>query len=73
MSIGKTYRKRTTPITALLPEVVYMHVMDNTENIPGNRPMIVYTTNKQNPFGKPGRDYSESYPWTFYRLTRSEE
>jgi hypothetical protein len=71
-SMGTPYRPRKTPITALLPKVVYMHVMDNTENIPGNRPIIVYTTNKQNPFGKPGRDYSESYPWLCIPLVPKE-
>lgn len=66
--IGKKYRKRTTPITALLPKVVYMHVLDSTDRIPGNRPHVMYTTNRRNPFGKPGRDYSPEYPWTYIKL-----
>ena len=70
MSIGTKFRPRATPITALLPKTVYMHVLDSTDRIPGNRPVVVYTTNRVNPFGKPGRDYSQEYPWTFYRLER---
>ena len=58
------YRKRRTPLSALLPKAIYMHVMDSTEGIPGNLPNIKFTTNKKNPFGRPGIDYSESYPWT---------
>lgn len=73
MTLGTPFRPRRTPITALLPKVVYMHVLDNTENIPGNTPWVRYTTNKQNPFGKPGRDYTASYPWTFYRLVREAQ
>lgn len=71
--IGTKYWKRQTPVTALLPKAVYMHVMDNTERIPGNRPIIVYTTNKENPFGRPGIDYSAEYPWTFYRMTPEKD
>ena len=62
------YRKRRAPLSALLPKVIYMHVMDSTDGIPGNLPKITFTTNKKNPFGKPGRDYSESYPWTCTRF-----
>jgi len=65
---GTKFKPRTTPVTSLLPKVVYMHVLDTTERIPGNRPMVKYTTNKQNPFGKPGEDYSAEYPWTYIKL-----
>ena len=70
MTIGILFRKRTTPIESLLPKAVYMHYLDNTEDIPGNRPEVVYTTNKQNPFGKRGRDYSEEYPWKYIKLVQ---
>jgi len=68
--IGTKYRKRTSHITVLLPKVVYMHVLDTTERIPGNRPIVRYTTNRRNPFGKPGRDYSAAYPWTYIALVQ---
>ena len=73
MSIGTKFRPRKTPLSALLPKVVYMHVMDNTENIPGNRPQILYSTSKKNPFGRPGEDYSREYPWTCIKLVYAEE
>lgn len=68
MSIGTPYRKRRSPVESLLPKVLYMHYMDNTEGIPGNRPLIAYTTNKSNPFGRPGVDYSAEYPWRYVRM-----
>lgn len=70
---GTPYRPRKTPITALLPKVVYMHVIDNTEKIPGNRPHIIYTTSKKNPFGKRGVDYSAEYPYFCIPLVPKEE
>jgi hypothetical protein len=71
--IGTPYRKRKTPLSSLLPKVIYMHVMDNTENIPGNRPSVLFTTNKKNPFGVPGEDYSVEYPWTFIKFVPQSE
>jgi len=62
---------RTTPIESLLPKVVYMHYLDNTESLPGNKPLVVFTTNKQNPFGRPGQDYSATYPWKYIKMERS--
>jgi hypothetical protein len=44
--------------------VAYEHTMDNTEGIKGNEPLIVITATKKSPFGKPGIDYSETYPVT---------
>jgi len=74
MGIGTQYRKRRTPVESLLPKVIYMHYLDNTEGIPGNRPYIKYTTNKTNPFGRPGvggeGDYSAEYRWGYIRLVR---
>lgn len=67
-AIGTPYRERKTPVETLLPKVVYMHYLDNTEGIPGNRPLVTYTTNKKNPFGRPGEDYSDSFRWGFIRL-----
>ncbi|RYX88895.1 MAG: hypothetical protein EOO28_34695 [Comamonadaceae bacterium] len=64
MPVAKKFRPRKTPLSSLLPKTIYMHVLDNTENIPGNRPTIEFTTNKRNPFGVPGQDYSAEYPWS---------
>lgn len=72
MDIGKKFRLRKAPLSSLLPKTVYMHVLDTTEGIPGNRPMIVYSTNKRNPFGTPHIDYSACYPWTFIKLVRED-
>jgi hypothetical protein len=44
--------------------VAWMHVMDNTEGIKSNKPYVVFTASKKHPFGKPGIDYSESFPVT---------
>ncbi len=68
MNIGKPFKKRRTPVESLLPRAVYMHYMDNTEEIPGNQPQVVFTTNKSNPFGRPGVDYSAGYRWGYIRL-----
>lgn len=70
MSTGTPYTKRRTPVESLLPKVVYMHYMDNTEGIPDNHPYVMYTTSKENPFGRPGVDYSASYRWAFIRMVR---
>ena len=51
--------------------VAWMHTMDNTEGIKGNKPWTVITTSKRNPFGKPGIDYSASYPVTSEPLYRT--
>lgn len=40
------------------------HTLDTTEGINTNTPLRVITRCKQNPFGKPGVDYSKSAPWT---------
>jgi hypothetical protein len=45
--------------------VAWMHVMDNTEGIKSNGKGIVSITQKQkHPFGKPGVDFSKSFPVT---------
>jgi hypothetical protein len=45
--------------------VAWMHVMDNTEGIKANGKGIVSITQKRkHPFGKPGVDFSKSYPVT---------
>ena len=51
--------------------VAWMHTMDNTEGIKGNKPWVVITTSKRNPFGKPGIDYSACYPVTSEPLYRA--
>jgi len=68
MTFGTPFKKRKSPVESLLPKSVYMHYLDNTEGIPGNYPWVVYTSNKSNPFGKPGEDYSEEYPWKYIKL-----
>jgi hypothetical protein len=52
--------------TQLVQEpVAWMHVMDNTEGIKANGKGIVSITQKRkHPFGKPGVDFSKSYPVT---------
>jgi hypothetical protein len=43
--------------------VAWMHVMDNTEGLKANGKGIVLITQKRkHPFGKPGVDFSKSYP-----------
>ena len=45
--------------------VAWMHVMDNTEGLKANGTGIVSITQKRkHPFGKPGVDFSRSYPVT---------
>jgi hypothetical protein len=45
--------------------VAWIHVMDNTEGIKANGKGIVSITQKRkHPFGKPGVDFSKSYPVT---------
>jgi hypothetical protein len=45
--------------------VAWMHVMDNTEGIKFNGKGIVSITQKRkHPFGKPGVDFSKSFPVT---------
>ena len=45
--------------------VAWMHVMDNTEGIKANGKGIVSITQKRkHPFGKPGVDFSKSFPVT---------
>lgn len=73
MTIGTPYKPRVAPVESLLPKVVYMHYLDNTEGIPGNRPWVVYTTNKKNPFGRRGKDYSPEFAWGYKRLVWAGE
>lgn len=44
--------------------VAWMHTMDSTDGIEGNEPRKALTFSEENPFGVPGRDYSETYPVT---------
>ena len=72
----RDYDARTAAITALreaLAEqpapvqqepVAWMHTMDNTEGHKANKPYVLFTKSKRNPFGVAGRDYSKSYPVT---------
>lgn len=41
--------------------VAWMHTLDNTEGIPSNRPMVVFDTSPNHPFGQPGKDYSPEF------------
>jgi dihydrofolate reductase (trimethoprim resistance protein) len=57
-----------------LPRAVgYRHTMDNTEGLKGNKPSIVFSATKPNPFGKPGLDYSASYPITTETLFTADQ
>lgn len=54
--------------------VAWMHVMDNTEGIKSNGKGIVSITQKRkHPFGKPGVDFSKSYPVTSTPLYTKEQ
>ena len=45
--------------------VAWMHVMDNTEGIKANgKGYVSITQKRKHPFGKPGIDFSKSYPVT---------
>lgn len=70
-AIGTPFRPRRTPVSNFFPKAIYVHMLDSTENIPGNRPQLMYTSNKENPFGVPGEDYSEGFEWTFRRYVPS--
>jgi hypothetical protein len=53
------------PAPTVQEPVAWMHVMDNTEGIKANGKGIVSITQKRkHPFGKPGVDFSKSYPVT---------
>lgn len=41
--------------------VGWMHELDNTDGIPGNTPLRVFSEGKKSPFGVPGKDHSKSY------------
>ena len=41
--------------------VAYLHILDNTEGIEGNKPLEVLSFSKDSPFGKPGVDHSDSF------------
>lgn len=49
----------------MTPKSVYLHKLDSTEGIKGNKPSFLLSASKANPFGKPGIDYSKEYPWSF--------
>jgi len=69
-TIYKTAGDGRVPLTAAQPApvqepVAWIHVMDNTEGIKRNGKGIVSITQKRkHPFGKPGVDFSKSYPVT---------
>ena len=53
-----------TDIAQQQEPVAWMHIMDNTEGHKANKPYVLFTKSKRNPFGVAGRDYSKSYPVT---------
>jgi hypothetical protein len=58
-------RREVAALKAVQEPVAWMHVMDNTEGIKANGKGIVSITQKRkHPFGKPGVDFSKSYPVT---------
>lgn len=46
----------------------YRHTMDNTEGCRANRPEVILSPCRQNPFGIAGINYSAAYPVTTERL-----
>lgn len=56
-------KARAELIAEMVPEA-WLHTMDNTDGIPGNEPHEVVTFDDHHPFGRPGVDYSETYPVT---------
>jgi hypothetical protein len=58
-------RREVAALKAVQEPVAWMHVMDNTEGLKANGKGIVSITQKRkHPFGKPGVDFSKSYPVT---------
>jgi hypothetical protein len=58
-------RREVARLKAVQEPVAWMHVMDNTEGIKANGKGIVSITQKRkHPFGKPGVDFSKSFPVT---------
>ena len=58
-------RREVAALKAVQEPVAWMHVMDNTEGIKANGKGIVSITQKRkHPFGKPGVDFSKSFPVT---------
>ena len=56
---------RAFPKPAQQAPVAWMHVMDNTEGIKANgKGLVSITQKRKHPFGKPGIDFSKSYPVT---------
>jgi len=54
------------------PKAVYVHVMDSTDGCAENMPQRRATFSPKNPFGVPGRDYSDSFAWTFTKYVPEE-
>lgn len=48
----------------------WLHTMDNTDGLPGNDPRVDVTLTPDNPYGRPGINYSEEYPVTSEPLYR---
>jgi hypothetical protein len=69
--VAQSYAKDIDLILAAVDHAadddVYVHTLDNTEGIPTNEPEVWATFQKQQPFGKPGVDFSESFPITTQR------
>ena len=65
ISLIEWIAKQVKPAAPVQEPVAWMHVMDNTEGIKANGKGIVSITQKRkHPFGKPGVDFSKSYPVT---------
>lgn len=60
-------------LSALPTATAWVHTLDNTDGLSGNKPYVVLTSSKKNPFGKPGIDYSKSYPVTSEPLFTAEQ
>jgi len=53
---------------AKMKPIAWLHTMDNTEGIPENEPYQLLSFSPNSPFGRPGVDYSESFPVTSQSL-----
>lgn len=53
--------KAEKPVGHLVP-TAWIHTLDNTEGIDTNTPQVLLCFSQRNPYGRPGIDYSATYP-----------
>ena len=64
---------REVELPPLPKPYAWSHTMDNTEGLKGNKPHRVLMFSKRSPFGRPGIDFSESYPVTAEALFTADQ